>query len=77
MSNHQSEPREYDAVLGAPTDGSSWETGTDNCRVMRGGSWSSSGLNCRSADRDRFPTHPYSAHWTMGFRVALVSGSVL
>ncbi|WP_445252075.1 MULTISPECIES: SUMF1/EgtB/PvdO family nonheme iron enzyme [unclassified Microcoleus] len=29
----------HDNYNGAPTDGSSWETGTDNNRVLRGGSW--------------------------------------
>ncbi|TAD93461.1 MAG: formylglycine-generating enzyme family protein, partial [Oscillatoriales cyanobacterium] len=36
---------------GAPTDGSSWETGTDNNRVLRGGSWNLNAVNCRSANR--------------------------
>jgi len=56
---------------GAPTDGSSWESRKHDFRVMRGGSWSSYGLNCRSADRDWFATLLCSAHWTIGFRVAL------
>ena len=36
---------------GAPTDGSSWETGTYNKRVQRGGSWVINAVYCRSADR--------------------------
>ena len=55
---------------GAPTDGSSWETGPHDFRVIRGGSWSSYGLNCRSADRG-FSTYHFRGHWTIGFRVAL------
>ncbi|WP_366664969.1 formylglycine-generating enzyme family protein [Microcoleus sp. bin48.metabat.b7b8b9.023] len=56
---------------GAPTDGSSWETGYE-LRVFRGGSWNCNAVNCRSAYRSgygadgRFPN--------TGFRVALVSG---
>ena len=39
---------------GAPTDGSSWETGTvDDMRVIRGGSWDNYAVNCRSANRNR------------------------
>jgi formylglycine-generating enzyme required for sulfatase activity len=61
----------HDNYNGAPTDGSSWETGTDNDRVRRGGSWNYGAVYCRSADRVR-----YSAglrYWNLGFRVALVS----
>ena len=37
---------------GAPTDGSAWETlGDSNIKVLRGGSWSNSSWNCRSARR--------------------------
>ncbi|NJL91328.1 MAG: formylglycine-generating enzyme family protein, partial [Coleofasciculaceae cyanobacterium SM2_1_6] len=35
----------------APTDGSSWEIGTDDKRVQRGGSWGSNAVDCRSAKR--------------------------
>ncbi len=39
---------------GAPCDGSAWEEGgVAHCRVMRGGSWRISGVECRSASRDR------------------------
>lgn len=36
---------------GAPTDGSAWETGEESSLVLRGGSWSSDALFCRSAAR--------------------------
>ncbi|MEG3974155.1 formylglycine-generating enzyme family protein [Microcoleus sp. herbarium8] len=55
----------------APTDGSSWETGTDNDRVLRGGSWIYDAVYCSSAYRaansadDRW--------WSRGFRVAIAS----
>ena len=58
---------------GAPTDGSSWETGTSEYLVLRGGSWIYDAANCRSAYRvwmradDRW--------WSTGFRVALASVS--
>lgn len=56
---------------GAPTDGSSWASGTDYCRVQRGGSWLNNAVDCRSAHR----------HWdfagscdsSIGFRVAIAS----
>ncbi|TAE97429.1 MAG: protein kinase, partial [Oscillatoriales cyanobacterium] len=42
----------HDNYSGAPTDGSSWETGTDNNRVLRGGSWNNDAVGCRSAYRN-------------------------
>ena len=46
--------RWHENYQNAPTDGSSWETGTvDSLRVIRGGSWGSAAINCRSAYRDR------------------------
>ena len=59
--------RGHENYKGAPTDGSSWETGTDNYRVQRGGSWGDSAVNCRCAFR-------FSAgdRWKLrGFRVAV------
>ena len=58
---------------GAPTDGSSWETGTDNNRVQRGGSWSLNAVNCRSAYRDYFSADDRWWYWS--FRVAIASVS--
>ncbi|NJR25107.1 MAG: formylglycine-generating enzyme family protein [Richelia sp. CSU_2_1] len=54
---------------GAPTDGSSWKSGTDNDRVLRGGSWTHYAVACRSAIRIRGSA---DGRWTsVGFRVAL------
>ncbi|MEG4628522.1 bifunctional serine/threonine-protein kinase/formylglycine-generating enzyme family protein [Microcoleus sp. AR_TQ3_B6] len=66
--------RWHDNYYGAPTDGSSWETGGGSeYRVLRGGSWRNNAVYCRGADlcyrsadsrgRDR------------GFRVAVASVS--
>ncbi|MEG5051659.1 MULTISPECIES: formylglycine-generating enzyme family protein [unclassified Microcoleus] len=55
---------------GAPTDGSSWETGRRDVRVLRGGSWFDTALTCRSAYRVRVCVgHRFQL---IGFRVALV-----
>lgn len=61
--------RWHENYICAPTDGSSWETGTNNYRVVRGGSWSSDAVNCRSATRSWYPAHKGSPF--IGFRVAL------
>ncbi|MEG4026949.1 MULTISPECIES: bifunctional serine/threonine-protein kinase/formylglycine-generating enzyme family protein [unclassified Microcoleus] len=58
---------------GAPTDGSSWETGTDNNRVLRSGSWNCNAFYCRSAYRGRHSAVHRSKH--LGFRVAVASVS--
>ncbi len=62
----------HDNYNGAPIDGSAWESGGDSKnRVLRGGSWNSNVVNCRSALHDG-----YSAGIRLrniGFRVALVS----
>src|SRR4028119_2157128 len=56
---------------GAPTDGSSWETGTlRNIRVLRGGSFFSRAVACRSAYRVRELVD--CGFTIMGFRVAMV-----
>ena len=55
---------------GAPTDGSSWETGTYH-GVQRGGSWHYLAVYCRSASHLSFSAG--RRWWNGGFRVALVS----
>ncbi|WP_333384096.1 formylglycine-generating enzyme family protein [Microcoleus sp. B4-D4] len=59
----------------APTDGSSWDTGTDNCRVARGGSWDYDADKSRAARRSSVGARDRTS--LIGFRVALVFGSVL
>ncbi|MCC3528927.1 MAG: formylglycine-generating enzyme family protein [Microcoleus sp. PH2017_22_RUC_O_B] len=56
---------------GAPTDGSSWDTDTDDFRVQRGGSWGSYVINCRSTYRVRDEAENHG--WYIGFRVAVAS----
>ena len=56
---------------GAPTDGSSWETGEEDNRVLRGGSWFSLAGGCRSAFRSSSSVG--YTYWFVGFCVALVS----
>lgn len=53
----------------APDDGSSWNVGQCNLRVMRGGSWYDISRLARSASRYRHP--PDAERSTWGFRVAL------
>ena len=60
---------------GAPSNGSSWETGTDNNRVLRGRSWGYNAVNCRSALRREDSA---KFRWKdTGFRVAVASVSFL
>jgi|ERR687886_582571 formylglycine-generating enzyme required for sulfatase activity/tRNA A-37 threonylcarbamoyl transferase component Bud32 len=63
----------HDNYNGAPTDGSSWETGTDNNRVLRGGSCFDNAVYCRSALRVSY-SGPFRL-WPWSFRVALASVS--
>ncbi len=63
----------HNSYNGAPTDGSSWETGTNNDRVQRGGSWFSRAVFCRSAYRS-MNSVGYSLR-DSGFRVAVASVS--
>jgi len=53
---------------GAPTDGRPWETAGDaRYRVVRGGSWKTNAINCRSDNRWRFAPGERGDH--IGFRV--------
>ena len=61
----------HDNYNGAPTDGSSWESGTSHHRLLRGGSWKFFPRNCRSAFRNYYAPH-YSFD-DLGFRVACVT----
>ena len=54
---------------GAPTDGSAWETGNCEVRMVRGGSWVSNWMNIRPADRS-WRNAVGSRKVTLGFRVA-------
>jgi len=54
---------------GAPTDGSSWEIGTDNYRVLRGGSWYDYAVHCRAAYR--YFNSAVNSNGYRGFRVAV------
>jgi len=57
---------------GAPTDGSAWLSGGKQTqRLLRGGSWSSSAVACRSAIRDWYIIS--DRYDTIGFRVAASS----
>ncbi len=62
----------HDNYNGAPTDGSSWETGRSDNRVQRGGSWNSRAVLCRSAIRNWYALGSW--YRGFGFRVALASG---
>jgi formylglycine-generating enzyme required for sulfatase activity len=62
----------HDDYVGAPTDGSVWESGNGiPFRVMRGGSWHEPPANCRSATRLKMDEN--EAEDFFGFRVALTS----
>ena len=53
---------------GAPTDGSAWETGNCDWRLIRGGSWNFKTSSLRSAHRIKFSTGFRDD--SIGFRVA-------
>ena len=57
-----------DSYHGAPTDGSAWESGNCNYRVLRGGSWFNGPWHLRSANRNGLPAG--NRYNTVGFRVA-------
>ncbi len=58
----------HSSYTGAPTDGSAWVSPTGSVRVIRGGSWDSTGINHRSAFRSY--STPASAFNDIGFRLA-------
>jgi formylglycine-generating enzyme required for sulfatase activity len=59
----------HDNYVDAPSNGSAWVTGGDpSRRVLRGGSWSGSPLNVRSAIR--FGDLPVNRNYGTGFRIA-------
>jgi formylglycine-generating enzyme required for sulfatase activity len=62
---------------GAPSDGSAWiETDrTETGRLLRGGSWGSIPVNCRSADRLFIPR--VYRYFDVGFRVSCVMPRIL
>jgi formylglycine-generating enzyme required for sulfatase activity len=62
-----------DSYDGAPTDGSAWEEGNCNRRVLRSGSWHGYPGYLRSAYRCR--SGPAFGHRTIGFRLARTPGS--
>ena len=62
--------RWHENYKNAPTDGSSWETGTvDNYCVMRGGSWLDGAVGCRSAFRFRLVAGDWDGN--IGFRLVV------
>ncbi|NOT59614.1 MAG: formylglycine-generating enzyme family protein [Acidobacteria bacterium] len=62
----------HENYVGAPVDGSAWLNGGDsNRRVLRSGSWYTSGRNCRSAAR--YKEDPSALANFIGFRVVMDS----
>ncbi|WP_293056691.1 bifunctional serine/threonine-protein kinase/formylglycine-generating enzyme family protein [Okeania sp. SIO2B3] len=60
---------------GAPNDGSAWETaGNSNIKVLRGGSWSNSSWNCRSARR--YDNYSNNLIYCKGFRIVWYTSEV-
>ena len=57
----------HESYQGAPTDGSPWQEGCANSRLLRGGSWNADPRNCRSAYRGL--NQPDNANFEFGFRV--------
>lgn len=63
--------RWHDDYNGAPTDGSAWETGNDERRVVRGGSYYNNARYCRSAFRN--PNQPGLRNLDAGVRMVVFS----
>jgi formylglycine-generating enzyme required for sulfatase activity len=61
----------HENYKGAPTDGSAWLSESDSTKVVRGGSWASSPVNCRSAYRDDDSRENRDGN--IGFRVVCVA----
>jgi eukaryotic-like serine/threonine-protein kinase len=61
----------HDDYVGAPSNGTVWESGTDSPRVLRGGCWHDPPGLCRSAAR--LKQTPDQGEDFFGFRVALTS----
>jgi formylglycine-generating enzyme required for sulfatase activity len=57
----------HDGYLGAPRDGSAWETDTSCSRVLRGGAWDSDEFQLRSSYRNWRPAGDRTP--TIGFRL--------
>ena len=67
---------EHDNYEGAPTDGSAWvKGGNQDFRIQRGGCWSSSPENCRSARRASGLTN--DSNYYTGFRIVCSSPRAL
>ncbi len=58
---------------GAPANATPWINPTESKRVVRGGSWITGAVNCRSASRASRPMDARNGY--TGFRVILVEGS--
>ena len=56
------------SYAGAPADGSAWQRGNCDRRVLRGGSWSDTPSFLRAANRYRYATD--DRNYSLGFRVA-------
>jgi formylglycine-generating enzyme required for sulfatase activity len=57
-----------DSYVGAPTDGSAWQSGDCAARMVRGGSWYSDERFARSTNRNRESASGRT--WNLGFRLA-------
>jgi formylglycine-generating enzyme required for sulfatase activity len=60
----------HDTYKGAPSNAASWVTGGDvERRILRGGSWSNLGVDCRSANRYSYAQD--GKHNDIGMRIAM------